>query len=71
MCDRMIIIDHGRIIADGKTDEINQVIVDNRQYKVFVSGPQSEVLSVLRRVQGVLRCEPLSERDGDASAFAI
>lgn len=71
VCDRMIIIDHGRIIADGKTDEINRVIVDNRRYKVFVSGAQSEVLSVLKRVPGVLRCEPLAERDGDASAFAI
>ena len=71
VCDRMIIIDHGKIIADGATTEINQFIKDNRRYKVFVCGPQSDVLATLKMVQGVLRCEPLSERDGDAVAYAI
>ncbi|MBQ4557210.1 MAG: ABC transporter ATP-binding protein [Clostridia bacterium] len=71
VCDRMIIIDHGRIIADGKTEEINKFIVDNRRYKVTVSGPQNEVLSILKKLPGVLHCEPLAERDGDAASFAI
>ena len=71
VCDRMIIIDHGRIVADGKTEEINQHIVDNRRYKVFISGPQSEVLAVIKKMQGVVSCELLSERDGDAAAYAI
>ncbi len=71
VCDRMIIIDHGRIIADGKAEEINKIIIDNRRYKVFVSGPQNEVVSLIRKLQGVLHCEPLAERDGDAVAYAI
>lgn len=71
VCDRMIIIDHGRIVADGKTEEINQHIIESRRYKVFISGPQSEVLAVLKKMQGVSSCELLSERDGDAAAYAI
>ena len=71
VCDRMIIIDHGKIIADGKTEEINQFIKDNRRYKVLVSGAQSDVLATLKKVQGVVMCEPLSERDGDAVAYAV
>ncbi len=71
VCDRMIIIDHGKIIADGATTEINQFIKDTRRYKVFVSGAQAQVLSVLKGVQGVVACEALSERDGDAIAYAV
>ncbi len=71
VCDRMIIIDHGKIVADGKTAEINQFIVENRRYKVFVSGPQGEVLTVLKRLPGIVNCTALSERDGDAVAYAI
>ena len=71
VCDRMVIIDHGRIVADGKTEEINQFIQDNRRYKVTIAGPQNDVLAVLKKLPGVVACEPLSERDGDAIAFAI
>ena len=67
----MVIIDHGRIVADGKTEEINQFIQDNRRYKVTIAGPQNEVLAILKKLPGVVACEPLSERDGDAMAFAI
>lgn len=71
VCDRMIIIDRGRIVADGKTDEINQFITEKRRYKVLISGSQNEVLSVLKNLQGVSSCEALSERDGDATAYAV
>ena len=71
VCDRMVIIDQGRIVADGKTEEINQFIQDNRRYKVTIAGPQAEVLAILKKLPGVVACEPLSERDGDAIAFAI
>ncbi|MBQ9133950.1 MAG: ATP-binding cassette domain-containing protein [Clostridia bacterium] len=71
VCDRMVIIDHGRIVADGKTEEINRFIQDNRRYKVTIAGPQNDVLAVLKKLPGVVACEPLSERDGDAIAFAI
>ena len=71
VCDRMIIIDHGKIIADGKTEEINQFIIENRRYKILVSGPQNEVQKIIKGTQGVINCEALSERDGDAVAFAV
>ena len=71
VCDRMIIIDHGRIVADGKTSEINQFIQDNRRYKALICGPQNEVLALLKTLPGVVACEPLAEREGDSMAFAI
>ncbi len=71
VCDRMIIINHGRVVADGKTEEINKFIEDNRRYKATICGPQSEVLPVLKKLPGVMLCEALAERDGDAVAYLI
>ena len=71
VCDRMIIIDHGRIVADGKTEEINQFIQDNRRYKALICGPQNEVLALLKTLPGVVACDALAEREGDSVAFAI
>lgn len=71
VCDRMIIIDHGRIVADGKTEEINQFIQDNRRYKALICGPQNEVLALLKTLPGVVACDTLAEREGDSVAFAI
>ncbi len=71
VCDRMIIIDHGRIVADGKTDEINQFIKDNRRYKALICGHATDVLPLIKNLPGVVWCEALSEREGDATAFAI
>ncbi len=71
VCDRMIIINHGRIVADGKTEEINKFIMDSRRYKLFVSGPQGEVISIIKATAGVSACEALAERDGDAIAYVV
>ena len=71
VCDRMIIIDHGRIVADGKADEINRFIRDNRRYKATIAAPQAEALALIKKLPGVVYCEALAERDGDATAFLI
>ena len=71
VCDRMIIIDHGRIVADGKADEINQFIKDNRRYKALICGSQTEVYPLIKKVAGVVYCEALAEREGDSVAYLI
>ncbi len=71
VCSRMIIINHGRIVADGKTEEINRFMAQSRRYKVTVGGPVQKVGEVLQGINGIAACEALSERDGDACAFAV
>lgn len=71
VCDRMIIINRGKISADGKTAEIDRFIKDNRRYKVTVCGSQNEVLPLLRSIAGIVRAEITSERDGDAAAYLV
>jgi ABC-2 type transport system ATP-binding protein len=46
-------------------------MMNNRRFNVKIVGPQKDVLSTLRSMQGVSYCEALAERDGDAYTYMI
>ncbi|MBR6808235.1 MAG: ATP-binding cassette domain-containing protein [Clostridia bacterium] len=71
VCDRVVIINEGRIIADEKTESITRVAGDTNEYIIKVAGPQREVQSALRSLRGIVFSEPTGERDGDSYCFRI
>ena len=71
VCERIIIINRGKIVANEKTDDITRAIKDSRRYKLKIVGPQKEVLAMLRHRSGINYAEPLTERDGDSYAYVI
>ncbi|MBO5883081.1 MAG: ATP-binding cassette domain-containing protein [Clostridia bacterium] len=71
VCDRIIIINKGKIVADEKTENITRAVENNRRFNVKICGPQKEVLSMLRSKPGIVMVEPLSQRDGDAYSYLI
>jgi ABC-2 type transport system ATP-binding protein len=71
VCDRIIVINKGKIIADRKTDDITRAVNENRRFKIKICGPQREVLSYLRQKNGILYAEVTTERDGDAYTYNI
>lgn len=71
ICDRIIIINEGKIIADEKTENITRVVEENRQYTMKICGPQREVLSALRNINGVVSAEVTGEREMDSYTYLI
>ena len=71
VCERVIIINKGKIIADEHTDDIVRTIEDGYRYRIKISGPQREVESSLERVPGVKTVEATSERDTDSYAYIV
>ena len=71
VCDRIIIINEGKIIADEKTESITQVVEENRRYNVKVCGPQREVLNTLTNIPGVLSAELTGERELDSYTYTV
>ena len=71
VCDRIIIINKGRIVADEQTEDITRAVESNRRFRVKICGPQKEVLSMLRSKPGILHAEALGARDEDAYTFNI
>lgn len=71
VCDRIVIINKGRIVADEKTENITTVIKDNRRFNAKICGQQAQVLPVLKNMSGIAYVEALAERDGDATTYMI
>lgn len=71
VCDRILVINRGKIIADEKTADIAKTIEDNQRYKVKVCGNQAEVLTLIKSTQGVVSVEATGERDRDSYAYIV
>ena len=71
VCERVIIINHGKIIADEKTSELTKVIEEGYQYEIKVCGPQREVASALGGIRGVKSVTPTGTRDADAYGYVV
>lgn len=69
VCEKIVIIHRGNIIACEKTDELSRVMEDNAHYCYAVCGAQKDVLAALRSVRGVRAAEPTGGRDGDAGVY--
>ena len=71
VCDRIVIINKGKIVADELTENISRAVENNRRFNVKICGPSREVLSALRTMTGIAYAEVLAERDGDAYTYMI
>ena len=71
VCDRIVIINKGKIVADELTENITRAVENNRRFNVKICGPQKEVLNMLRSRPGIIYAEVLAERDGDAYSYMI
>ena len=71
VCDRIVIINKGKIVADEKTENITRAGENNRRFTAKICGPQKEVLAMLRSKPGIVFAEVQPQRDGDAYTYLI
>lgn len=71
VCDRIIIINKGKIVADELTENITRAVQNNRRFNLKICGPQKEVFNMLKSKSGIKYVEQLAGKDGDAYIFAI
>lgn len=71
VCDRVIIINKGRIVADKPTEELSDSVAGNRRLEAKICGPSKAILSELRSMNGVVKAELLSGAELDSGTFVI
>ena len=64
VCDGVIIINRGRIVAQGTESDLVRQAFPSARIEVRVTGAGGDVASALRAVPGVTGIEPLASRDG-------
>lgn len=65
VCRRIIVINAGRIVADGNTDTIAAELSGDRGLIARIEGPRSEVVTALRNLSGArqVRCRQTEEKN--------
>lgn len=71
VCERIVVINRGSIIACERTDELARAMEEGAHYRYAVCGAQKEALAALRSVRGVRGAEPTGEHDGDAAVYLV
>ncbi len=71
VCERVVIINKGRIIANERTEDITKTIEDCYHYEIKICGPMREVLSAIENIHGVRSVNHNGMRDGDAYAYVV
>ena len=71
VCERVIIINQGKIIADEKTSELTKVIEEGYQYEIKICAPAKEVVNAIENIRGVRSVTATGERDADAYSYIV
>ncbi|MBQ8146151.1 MAG: ATP-binding cassette domain-containing protein [Clostridia bacterium] len=71
ICDRVIIINEGKIVANEKTADLNRVVGQSAKIKVKVAGPNKEVLNLLKSLQGILSVTSDGIKEGDTYSYIV
>lgn len=70
-CDRAIIINKGKIVAEGKPDELARKIGGKEIIYVKIKGPESEVRSELEKMENVVRVEVKDKESDNIHGYEI
>ncbi|MBE6607478.1 MAG: ATP-binding cassette domain-containing protein [Ruminococcaceae bacterium] len=71
VCDRIVIINKGKIVANEKTENISKIVDGNRRLNVKVCGPQKDVIALIKSLPGVSYVDVLGSHDLDSTSYLV
>ncbi len=70
-CDRVIVISNGKIVADGKTDELSQSLSGKKKLLITVASESSDVSDELKKIPGVTKVEKVRSFAGGLVKYSV
>lgn len=55
ICERAIILDHGKIVAEDKIENLSSLVTGSRRIRLEIEGPTKKISEKLRSIKGVTR----------------
>lgn len=71
VCDRIIVINKGQLIADGTADTLTYKTAGNRRLVARIAGGKSDVKKAVRAMDGVLFVDDLGQKEAGSHDFLI
>jgi ABC-2 type transport system ATP-binding protein len=70
ICNRVLIINDGKLVMDGKTDELMHSNSEGFEVTLAVKGPESEVLRIVNALESVKSVQMAGRQANDEPSFA-
>lgn len=71
VCDRIVVIDHGNIVADDTEENLSKTLSQEHRLIVQIDGPRNEVMKMLEGISGVKKLDRLKSYSGDIADYLI
>jgi len=71
VCDRIVVINKGRIVANEKTEDLINAVDGSRKLVAKIVGPEEEVLKTLRGLGGMKSADVIGRRDTDSTSYLL
>ncbi len=71
ICDRIIVISRGKIVADSKTDELSATLSNNLKLSLIIEGASSAVIAELKKIPDVKGVKKLRDLSGSAAKYSV
>ncbi len=71
VCDRIVVIDHGNIVADDTEENLSKTLSQEHRLIVQIDGPRNEVMKMLEGISGVKKLDRLKSYSGDIADYLV
>ncbi len=71
VCDRIIVINKGQLVADGDADTLTYKVAGNRKLIARISGPKNEIVKTLRALDSVIFVDPLGSKEQGSYDYLV
>lgn len=71
VCERIIVINNGRLIADDTTDSLSRTLSSDHSLSLRVAGPRTDVLKLIATVPGVVNVTCVGMHEQGSNDFIV
>ena len=71
VCERVIVINNGRLVADGTPDSLSAALTADHKLIVRVAGPEEDVYRLISRLPHLLEASRLGQKEPGVYEFSI
>ena len=71
VCERVVILDHGHLLVNERTEILSQTLTDRPRYRYIIDGNKKEVLSALREGAGIAKADAFASGGPDGEEILI
>ncbi len=71
VCDRVVVINGGRIVADDTPDRLSHTMSDDHRYLARIEGPTDEVYKVIASIPQMKEVQLLAQREPNVYEYAL